>query len=196
MSAGDVGQALVQWHDQMGNPAPSPEAYEAAMQQGRQQQELQQQLAARDEQIRVQTEFRLRAETFARECSDFHETLKSVEGLDEGLSPVMLEPIRRSPVGPEVSYLLARDYWDPDTKGLIDHAISIANDPLAVAHMVGNWNRRSCIPGGRDQRCRRAQQKRLHRRIHSVVGLARRVICTRLLSQNSAEDYIAARRRG
>ena len=56
MSSGDVGQALVQWHDQMGNPAPSPEAYEAAMQQGRQQQELQQQLAARDEQIRVQTE--------------------------------------------------------------------------------------------------------------------------------------------
>ena len=51
MNSADPGAELVQWWNEQGNPSPSPEAYEAAMQQGRQQQEFQQQLAARDEQI-------------------------------------------------------------------------------------------------------------------------------------------------
>ena len=81
MNSADPGAELVQWHNEQGNPSPSPEAYEAARQQGRQDQELQQHLAARDEEIRVQTEARLRSEAFAAQCADFHETIQSVEAL-------------------------------------------------------------------------------------------------------------------
>jgi hypothetical protein len=137
MNSADPGAELVAWHNEQGNPSPSPESVEAAMQQGRQDQEFQQQLAARDDEIRVQTEARLRSEAFAAQCSDYHETLQSIEGLDEGVSPLMIDLVRRSNVGPEIAYLMARDFWDPESKGILDHAKDIANDPIAQARMVG-----------------------------------------------------------
>lgn len=136
MQSADPGAELVQWWNEQGNPSPSPEAYEAAMQQGRQQQEFAQAMAARDQEIQVQTEYRLRAEQFAAGCADFEETINSLDGL-EPLPPVMVDLIRKSHVGPEIAYAMARDYWDLDSKGLIDQAYAIANDPFAQARMVG-----------------------------------------------------------
>jgi hypothetical protein len=140
MTSADPGAELVQWWNEAGypeGPAPSPEGLEAEIQQGRQNQEFQQQLAARDEEIRVQTEAKFRSEAFAAQCSDFVETVQSIEGFDEGLSPLTIDLIRRSNVGPEIAYLMAKDFWDPNSRGLLEHAQSIAHDPIAQARFVG-----------------------------------------------------------
>jgi hypothetical protein len=61
MNSADVGAELVQWHNEMGNPI-SEGTLEEAMQQGRQDYDFQQQLAARDAEIRLNTEVQLRCE--------------------------------------------------------------------------------------------------------------------------------------
>ena len=38
------------------------------------------------------------------------------------LPPVMLDLIRRVQVGPEIAYLMAKDFWDANSMGLLDHA--------------------------------------------------------------------------
>jgi hypothetical protein len=138
MSAGDVGQALVQWHDQMGNPSPSPEAYEAAIQQGRQEQDFQQQLAARDEQIRAQAELSLRIETFAAQNPDFHQAIDEAAFMYEGVNaPVFQDLVRRSPLAPEILYLLSKDVFSDNSLGILEQVQGAANDPIAQARLVG-----------------------------------------------------------
>jgi hypothetical protein len=152
MQSPDIGEALVQWHNEMGNPIPEGNL-EAEIEQGRQQQEFQQQLAARDEEIRVQTEAKLRVEAFAAQCPDFFETMQSVDGLDDGLSPLMLDLIRHSQFGPEIAYHMARDFWEPNSLGILENAKAIAGNPIAEARMIGQMEqalmtRRGMIPHG------------------------------------------------
>jgi hypothetical protein len=138
MSAGDVGQALVQWHDQNGNPSPSPEALEAYQQQGRQEQEFQQQLAARDEEIRVQTEVNLRVENFAAQNPDFHQAIEESAFMYEGVNaPVFNDLVRRSPLAPEIAYLMAKDVFSDNSMGILEQVQGAENDPIAQARLVG-----------------------------------------------------------
>jgi hypothetical protein len=196
MESGDVGAALVAWHNEMGNPSPSPEAYEAAMQQGREQQEFHQQLAERDAEIEVRTAARLRSEAFAAECSDFYETVGSLEGID--VPPLMIDLIRRSAVGPEMAYVLAKDYWAPNTNGWLDQATELANDPIAQARFVGaleqqvlSLRSKGGLGAGAAQRATKAPPP-----LSSVRGGANppRDLQS-MASKDDVGDYIAARRR-
>jgi hypothetical protein len=156
MNSPDVGAELVQWHSENAHlEGPTPD-FEAEMEQGRQQQEFQQQLAARDAEIRVQTEANIRAEAFAKEVPDFLEMVQALDSMVTDFPPVMTDLIRRSPHGPEIAYILAKDFFGdlPGSPGdLVDHARSLANDPIAQARMVGQMEqaimtRRGMIPKG------------------------------------------------
>jgi hypothetical protein len=138
MNAGDVGQALVEWHNQQGNPTASPEAIEAARQQGREQQDFQTQLAARDEQIRVQAELNLRIENFAAQNPDFHQAMEESSFMYEGVNaPVFNELVRRSPLAPEIAYLMAKDVFSDNSLGILEQVQGAENDPIQQARLVG-----------------------------------------------------------
>jgi hypothetical protein len=138
MSAGDVGQALVQWHDQQGNPTPSPEAYEAAVQQGRQEQDFQQQLAARDAEVRAQAELNLRVEQFAAQNPGFHEAINDAAFMYEDVNaPVFGDLVRRSPLAPEILYLMSKDVYSDNSLGILEQVQAAQSDPIAQARLVG-----------------------------------------------------------
>jgi hypothetical protein len=195
MSSADPGAELVRWWNEQGNPSPSEGSYESAIQEGRQQQEFQQQLEARDAEIRVQTEARLRSEAFAAQCPDFHETLQSIEGMDEGISTLMVDLIRRSNLGPEIAYLMAKDFWDPDSKGILDHAKEIANDPIAQARFVGALEQVIYVSrnGGSAPMPRATKAPPPLRPVRGGASVPRDIHS--LASKDDASDYIAARRR-
>jgi hypothetical protein len=75
MNSAHPGEELVRWHAE--NP------YASEMQQGRHDVEFQTALRQHEDEIRVQTECKLRAEALARHVPDFMETVQSVEGVDE-----------------------------------------------------------------------------------------------------------------
>jgi hypothetical protein len=138
MSAGDVGQALVQWHDQQGNPTPSPEAYEAAVQQGREQQDFQTQLAARDAEVRAQAELNLRVEQFAAQNPGFHEAINDAAFMYEDVNaPVFGDLVRRSPLAPEILYLMSKDVYSDNSLGILEQVQAAQSDPIAQARLVG-----------------------------------------------------------
>jgi hypothetical protein len=140
MSSPDVGQALVEWHNSAGNPSP-PEGYnfETAIQEGRQQQEFQEALAARDAEIRTQAELNLRVQAFAEKTPDFYQTIKDFdEVFGDTVPPLATDLIKRSPLGPEIAYLIAKDAFNfENSYGIADQMAAIANDPVSQARMVG-----------------------------------------------------------
>jgi hypothetical protein len=125
MSAPDVGEALIEWFDR-------GEHIQGAVEHGRQQQEAQQFLAQRDEQIRVDTEVKLRTEAFAKTVPDFYEVIESINEVP--IPPLMLEMIKRSPLAPQIAYALGRDAFE---SGIIWNLESLANDPIAQAREFG-----------------------------------------------------------
>jgi hypothetical protein len=129
MSAPDIGDALVEWYEQGGH-------IQGAIEHGRQSQEFDQALAARDEQIRVTTECKLRAENFASKFPDYYETLQSIQGVYE-IPPLMLEMMVRSPHGPAMIYMLAKDAYADNSSDALAQLEQIAHDPIALARQFG-----------------------------------------------------------
>jgi hypothetical protein len=122
----------------MGNPTASPEALEVARQQGREQQDFQTQLAARDEQIRAQAELNLRIETFASQNPGFHEALNDGGWIWEDVqAPVFGDLVRRSPLAPEILYLMAKDPFSDNSLGILEQVQAAQSDPIAQARLVG-----------------------------------------------------------
>jgi hypothetical protein len=139
MQSADPGQALVEWHNEQGNPTPSPEGpYDAAIQQGRQEQDFQTQLAARDAEVRAQAELNLRIETFAAQNPEFHEAINDGGWIWEDVqAPVFGDLVRRSPLAPEILYLMAKDPFSDNSLGILEQVQAAQSDPIAQARLVG-----------------------------------------------------------
>jgi hypothetical protein len=139
MQSADPGQALVEWHNEQGNPTPSPEGpYDAAIQQGREQQDFQQQLAARDAEVRAQAELNLRVEQFAAQNPGFHEAINDAAFMYEDVNaPVFGDLVRRSPLAPEILYLMSKDVYSDNSLGILEQVQAAQNDPIAQARLVG-----------------------------------------------------------
>jgi hypothetical protein len=146
--------------------------------------------------LRAAPEFKVRAEAFAARKPDYFETIKSVEGLDEGISPHMIELIRQSPLGPEIAYLMAKDMWEPNSHGLIDRAIDIANDPIAQARMVGALEQVIFVSksGGSAPMPRATKAPPPLTPVRGGANAPRDIHS--LAKADNVDDYIAARRRG
>jgi hypothetical protein len=196
MSAGDVGQALVQWHDQMGNPTASPEALEVARQQGREQQDFQTQLAARDAEVRAQAELNLRVEQFAALCPDFHQAVEESSFMYEGVNaPVFQDLVRRSPLAPEIAYLMAKDVFSDNSLGILEQVQAAQSDPIAQARLVGALEQVIFVSrkGGSAPMPRATKAPPPLSQVRGGANPPRDLHS--LASKDSAEDYIAARRR-
>jgi hypothetical protein len=196
MNAGDVGQALVEWHNQMGNPTPSPESLESEVQRGRQEQDYQQQLAARDEQIRVQAELNLRVEQFAGQCPDFHQAIEEASFMFEGIdAPVFNELAKRSPLAPEIAYLMAKDVFSDNSMGIFEQVQAVQNDPIAQARLVGALEQVIYVSrkGGSAPMPRATKAPAPLSRVRGGATPPRDVHA--LAAKDDASDYIAARRR-
>jgi hypothetical protein len=197
MSSPDVGEALVEWHNGAGNPSPSPEAYEAAMQQGRQQQEFEQALAQRDAEIRTQAELNLRVEAFAEKTPDFYQTIKDFdEVFGETVPPLATDLIKRSPLGPEIAYLIAKDAFNfENSYGIADQMAAIANDPVSQARMVGALEQ-VIYAQRKGQSMPMQRATKAPPPLTPVRGGANAPRDIHSLAKNdNVEDYIAARRR-
>lgn len=138
MGAPDVGEALMEWHEQ-GGPTEQPPAnpYEQGRQdleRNMQQAGFQEALAARDEQIRVATETKLRVEAFAKEQPDYYETVEQANHFQ--IPPLMLEAIARSDLAPEIMFFLAKDVWADNSQNLLAH-IEQMQDPQQIAYAFG-----------------------------------------------------------
>jgi hypothetical protein len=136
MSADDVGEALIAWHEQ-GGASQAPQAQDPlqeALEQGRQDTNFQAAIAEREAQIRVETAARFRAEAFAKTVPDFHQALADVNGLDTVPAP-MLDMIHRSEFGPAIAYMLAKDCWEG--QGVLMQLAELDGNPIAQAQVVG-----------------------------------------------------------
>jgi hypothetical protein len=136
MSAPDVGEALIAWHEQGGAPeAPqSQDPLAEAMEAGRQDTRFQGALQEREAQIRVETAAQFRAEAFAKTVPDFHEALADVNGVDTVPAP-MMDMINRSEWGPAIAYMLAKDCWAGD--GVLLQLAELEGNPIGQAQLVG-----------------------------------------------------------
>jgi hypothetical protein len=136
MSAPDVGEALIEWHEQ-GGASQAPQAqqdpYQAALEQGRQDVNFQAALAEREAQIRVETAAKFRAEAFAKTVPDFYEALQDVDGIE--VPPPMMDLIKRSEFAPQIAYMLAKDCWNGD--GVLLQLAELDGNPIAQAQVVG-----------------------------------------------------------
>jgi hypothetical protein len=136
MSAPDVGEALIEWHEQ-GGASQAPQAqqdpYQAALEQGRQDVNFQAALAEREAQIRVETAAKFRAEAFAKTVPDFYEALQDVDGIE--VPPPMMDLIKRSEFAPQIAYMLAKDCWNGE--GVLLQLAELDGNPIAQAQVVG-----------------------------------------------------------
>jgi hypothetical protein len=191
MQSEDPGAELVQWHNEQGNF--SPKGLEPEIERGRQEQEFQHALQQRDAEIMVQTEARLRAEAFAKEVPDFLETVQSIDGFDD-VGPLMTDLIRRSNVGPEIVYHMARDYWLPNSLGLTNTPNRFKTTRLPKLAMLAPWSR-SFTPSARvEWRKYRGQPKHLPRSHRLGVELTPLATFTRWPNQTTRR--ITSRRGG
>jgi hypothetical protein len=133
-------QEAEELRQRLGNdPAPPTEPqnpYEQDIEHGRREAEFAEQMAARDQQVRTQTELSMRAQEFARHVPDFHETIESVRGIYEP-PPEISQMVMRSPLGPAIAYALAKDAWADDSQGYLAHLETLAGDPVAQARAFG-----------------------------------------------------------
>jgi hypothetical protein len=137
MASADIGDALVEWYDQgaQAQQAEEPvDPYQAALEQGRQHTNFEAALAEREQQIRVQTEARFRAEQFAQAYPDFQETVAGVADIETIPAP-MLEMIKRSEFGPAIAYWLAKDATEG--QGLIWDLADLDGNTHGQAMLVG-----------------------------------------------------------
>jgi hypothetical protein len=130
MNSAHPGEELVRWHAE--NP------YAAAVQEGRESQQARSAQMEHDDRIRVQTEFNVRAQQLAAQTPDYQETISSVDGMyDWQAMPVLTQYITRSPVGPEIEYLMAKDMWSPNSLGIFEQVQAAADNPIEQARRVG-----------------------------------------------------------
>jgi hypothetical protein len=190
----DVGEELMRWHEEyLQNPA-----YEAEAEQGGEQlsQELQHGLQAVEAQAhneylaRRQGELNVRCQAFAAQVPDFFETCQSVEGV-HNIPPVMADLIQSSPVGPQIAYHLAKDFWSENSQGLLDHCETLANDPIAQARLVGAWEH--AVQSGGPSRPRPTQAPPPLAPVRGGAS-APRDLHTLASKGDDAGDYIRARR--
>jgi hypothetical protein len=134
MSAPDVGEALIAWHDEQGGAAPQvQDPYQAALEQGRQDTNFQAALAEREAQIRIETAAKFRAEAFAQTVPDFYEALQGVDGIE--VPGPMMDLIKRSEFAPQIAYMLAKDCWEG--QGTLLQLDQLEGNPIAQAQLVG-----------------------------------------------------------
>jgi hypothetical protein len=195
MTSADPGAELVAWHNEAGNPTASPEALEVARQQGREQQDFQTQLAARDEEIRVQTEVNLRVESFAAQNPDFHQAIEESAFMYEGVNaPVFNDLVRRSPLAPEIAYLMAKDVFSDNSMGILEQVQGAENDPIAQARLVGALEQVVYVSrkGGSAPMPRTTKAPPPLSPVRGGAGAPRDLHS--LAKSDSADDYIRARR--
>jgi hypothetical protein len=117
------------------SPTPPENPYQDEIEHGRREAEFSDQAEKIREYAETAGAYKARAEAFAKQFPDFEEAIESVNGVAT-LPPLMSELIAKSPYGPAMVYLLAKDAYEG--QGII-FKLGEITDPLEQAREFGKF---------------------------------------------------------
>jgi hypothetical protein len=178
---------------------PQQNPYDEEIEQGRREAEFAHQLQEREQVIAEAATFRARAEQIAPQFEDFDEIIQAARDIGLNVPPPLQRMIMQSPLGPAMAYAIAKDAFDPDGQGFVDHFNSLANDPVAQAREFGKMEQALMMGIERGRAAQPQQQQRATqapppmRPISGGSAGGPRDLHS-LARSDSADDYIRARR--
>ena len=123
-------------------PEAAPEApenpYEADIEVGRRDAEIQYEMQERERLAALDASFRTRAEAVAPQYPDFQEVISTANDLGIEVPPTLEQMVKQSAYGPQIAYALAKDALMPDGQGLLARFQELAGDPVGIAREFGS----------------------------------------------------------